>query len=293
MSGYRVVDGKGFFARSKWDAVALVSEIQRIRDALEQGVLDQTTKPKDREVALKVLEAIEALPQIRSQQASNLWELEYYGLTSRKPNVDEALYAVGGVDKFSTVSDQMRSHAPSERWETWGLEHVETILAGANAFSRVAKEVFPKHKNFNTVLKPHKSLYEKLKAGEVRIKVYDPLSDMVQVDSFAIYIGRGKQPGFLDGRGNISPLAGARMFESQASAQTTIRSRGLVDAVVVKLKATLVEVCPNQTSSGNLDDLMTAISHIEKQDILKALDLAEDGALQEALDKRQQPKRRM
>lgn len=53
--------------------------------------------------------------------------------------------------------------------------------------------------------------------------------------------------GFMNDKGNTTPLAGARLFESAEAARRTRTSRGLKDAVIVELETRVVGLVPGET----------------------------------------------
>ena len=79
----------------------------------------------------------------------------------------------------------------------------------------------------------------------------------------------------MDGRGlSGAPLAGARMFETAGSAYTTITSRGLSNAVVVKVKSNLLGLDIKSVADQNCGDILSAVAIMEKKRLQEALEEA-------------------
>ena len=138
---------------------------------------------------------------------------------------------------------------------------------------------------------PLKTLKKALKAfedGEYTFKDIDLATELGEVEACVVFLPARHQKdvgGYLDGKGGTSPLSGARLFESQGAALRTINAQRRRDAVILKIKAQLVEV---QEEIGSSDFertryLREAISRIEKKNIEQALENATIEQLQKRL----------
>jgi len=94
---------------------------------------------------------------------------------------------------------------------------------------------------------------------------------LASADAFAIYLPRSQ--GYLNDKGSIAVLGGARLFESAEAASRTITSRRLAsqDAVVVTVEARVKGVDPIIAPSGDLGPLGLALAHEEARQLKEAL----------------------
>lgn len=204
-------------------------------------------------------------------------------------------YGTGGIDcleivglhSFSSSSgitnkkqDGMSSHA--------FLEKIEEQLKIANFVAALSS--FAKHCDVSLIETPLKNLKKINKAildGEYDIKDIDMVTEMGEVEASVVFIsGWGENGGYLNYKGGISPLAGARLFESEGAAKRTISSQRLRNAIVVKVKTQIMEVqCEiGQNDTKRTQNLREAIARVEKKNILKALETASVEQIKAKLD---------
>lgn len=183
----------------------------------------------------------------------------------------EASRVVVGIGTFATKSPHNDSF-PDE-YSDWGWENVANIQTHARTISQF-KEKYPIWVNLTDPLKKVLKWKQRLDKNEYQLKVFDPIDVLAQAESYAIYIPSPSHTGgFLDGRGlDGAPLAGARMFETAGSAHTTINSRGLRNAVVVKVKSSLLGLDTSNTESSDCEDILSAVALMEKKRLEKALE---------------------
>ena len=289
---YRFVDTKGFIARPQYGAVISEKELVRLKEFVhnpENGDHANVSQ-KDLEAtkeAILLLEQLDMVPMsyIHYHQTHELNGNWLYPDLEKTP-----CRAVLEIDRFTTAQGQLPEHFPQHERQ-WGWEQGVALLPLQKSLVKVLNEMVVKSGKMRKIefsekiLKRVEKHYTQLQQGVMTHQVFDPKVDLVQADAFAIYIG-GKNAGFLDGRDGTAPLAGARLFESQASAEKTIQSRGLQNVAVVCIKAQMTGLAPNQKIQGDISELKEAIASVEKKQIMDALNMASSEQLEQAVSTR-------
>lgn len=253
---FQLLNAKQLFASLHWENIILVSAL----DHLEKHVRDKWGE--------------------LSASDQNKWD-EVFSLFSQMPSHEGWVYGSGtalrkmvvGVGSFVTKSPNNEEFP--EDYTRWGWQACEKLLPHLKMISQWND----KHKLGITVptegVKKAVKWKQRLDAGEYQLKVFDPVAVLAEAESYAIYISDLHNKGFLDGRGlSGAPLAGARMFETAGSAYTTITSRGLANAVVVKVKSNLLGLDVKSVANQNCGDILSAVAIMEKKRLQEALEEA-------------------
>lgn len=299
---YKFKNEKGFFADPIFVAVVSDERLQKLHEAWDLKKRDpgfkETKESKNIESALAILEKLPRRPQEQTT-CDDLFMDDQMRRYGQKSSTDFYVRSVIGMTAFRTASSGYGYHRADNQNFDW--DKMNDLLPLLNDFNKFAiatsvpnnpqnrhKEVIKK-----SFVKKMAGLVDKMTTGDLSVKEEEPAKDLVAADCFAIYIG-GNSPGFLDGRGNTSPsIAGARLFESEASAKTTVRSRSLRDAAVVTVKAQMMGVVPGEIVTSKMEPLQIAIADMQKKALLEAIGLASESELEDALLARKAQKRRM
>lgn len=253
---FQLLNAKQLFASLHWEPIILVSALDHLEKDVRGrwGELTVTEQSKWGDV-------FEVFAQMPSHEN---W-VYGSGTALRKMAV--------GVGSFVTKSPN-NDEFP-EDYARWGWEACEKLVPHLKMISQWND----KHKLGITVptegVKKVVKWKQRLDAGEYHLKVFDPVEVLAEAESYAIYISNPHNKGFLDGRGlSGAPLAGARMFETAGSAYTTITSRGLSNAVVVKVKSNLLGLDIKSVADQNCGDILSAVAIMEKKRLQEALEEA-------------------
>ena len=252
---FHFLNSKQHFASIHWEPIVSERGYTLLKENVQKNW--DSLSPKEQNAWEDVFKNLDALPV----KQTGSWREK------------EASRVVVGIGTFATKSPHNDTF-PDE-YSNWGWENVANIQTHARTISQY-KEKYPIWvnvvENFKKVLK----WKQRLEDGEYQLKVFDPIDALAQAESYAIYIPSPSHTGgFLDGRGSGgAPLAGARMFETAGSAHTTINSRGLRNAVVVKVKSNLLGLDTSNTESSDCEDILSAVALMEKKRLEKALEEA-------------------
>ena len=287
---YRFVDEKGFIARPLYGAVILERELNVLKKYVEEtSALPQ----KDQKALKRAIELFEKMDLVSFPKLDYHQTYEVNTNFSRpsvgKGNAPDAR-AILSLDRFTTSQADPHKHYPPSQ-SHWNWEHCPELLSLQRPLLKAFESIILQEGTMRApevsfkMLKRADKWYHQLTQGQIIHQEFDPTKELVRAECFAIYVG-GSSGGFLDGRGQFAPLGGARLFESQASAEKTISSRGLLNAAVVCIKAQMTGLAPDQTIQGDIRSLKEAIASVEKEQLLKALDMATEEELQHATTKK-------
>lgn len=117
-------------------------------------------------------------------------------------------------------------------------------------------------------LKSANRLAEDFDSGKIFVRVEDPVENLSSAHAFAIYGGSGSTAGYLDGRADfVDTVGGARLFASQKSAETTIRSRTLTGAVVVAVDVQVTGLAPGHSAAA-FERLGAVVADINRRKLM-------------------------
>jgi len=300
---YKFKNEKGFFADPVFVAVISDERLQKLHESWNQKKsaedFKESKESKNIEGALSILNTLPRMPQDKTTcDCDDLFMDDQMRRYGQKPSGEFYVRTIIGMTAFRTASSGYGYHRVDNQNFDW--DKMSDLLPFLNDFNKFAiatsvANVQSRHKEIikKSFVKKMAGLLDKMKTGDLSVKEEEPAKDLVAADCFAIYIG-GNSPGFLDGRGNTSPsIAGARLFESEASAKTTVRSRSLRDAAVVTVKAQMMGVVPGEIVTSKMEPLQIAIADMQKKALLEAIGLASESELEDALLARKAQKRRM
>lgn len=192
------------------------------------------------------------------------------------------------VSGWSTTSAGLFSRLPDNR-DTWGLDQAAELARSGRlvGLGNLASDA-----GIHITLDADKAadaarMAGHLDKGRLRQHFYDPASELGEADAFAVYVMMGDGvPGYLDGRGGRARLGGARLFESEKSALSTVKARGISHvATVVQVNARITRVLdnPHVQTSEKMGDLRSAVAAMERAQLKKALEDASIEQLKERL----------
>lgn len=246
----QLLSNKQMFCALYWDGVISLTQLERFKECVQK---DAQMNAKDKEKFDEILQLLESLPEKEIGYKSHKWK------------------SVVTVDRASTTST-LNEDIP-DCVENWGWPQVLKLATHTrliNAFVEKNSGALKKITNIAEVVKWNK----KLEGGEYILNTINPNDRFAQSQGCAIFISDNYDGGgFLDARGNTgAPLSGARLFESSGSAYTTIRSRGLEDAIVVHVNSSLSHIDANNTTSLSAATSLTdAVAYMERQRLEAAL----------------------
>lgn len=252
---FHFLNNKQHFASIHWEPIISERGYTLLKESVRVQSHWNALTPKEQNAWEDVFKNFEALPV----KQTGSWREK------------EASRVVVGIGTFATKSPH-NDNFPEE-YSNWGWEEVANIQAHARMISQY-KAKYPIWVNPTENLKKVLKWKQRLESGEYELKVFDPIDVLAEAESYAIYIPNSSHTGgFLDGRGlDGAPLAGARMFETAGSAHTTINSRGLRNAVVVKVKSNLLGLDASNTTSSDCEDILSAVALMERKRLEKALE---------------------
>ena len=208
-------------------------------------------------------------------------------------------YGVGRIDCLSVVglenftSSSGISHKKNDGMSAHAfVGHVEEQRKIANYVAALSS--FAKACEVGLMEAPLKSLKKISKAfddGEYDIKDVDLVAEMGEVEASVVFMSEwGENGGYLNYKGGLSPLGGARLFESEGAAKRTISAQRLKNAIIVKVKTQIMEVQSEIGNNNNnrTQNLREAIARVEKKNIHKALEAASIEQIKARLDKYEQ-----
>lgn len=256
---FHFLNARQHFASMYWEHIMYESSYQKLKEHVHNNY-DKVSE-KDRASWESVFEAFDSLPvkSVYTGNGNKINSRVVVGVgtfATKSPTNDEEFpddYALWGWETLSKIQPLVRLIGQ------WSDVHQLALDVPTDAIKKVVK------------------WKQRLDNKEYELRVFDPVEILAEAESFAIYIpttnGTG---GYLDGRGyGGAPLAGARMFETAGSAYTTIKSRTLRNAVVVKVKSNLLELdSKNDVSSSNCGAILSAVALMEKKRLEKALEEA-------------------
>jgi len=188
----------------------------------------------------------------------------------------------GFVNITNFTSKSPDNEAFPENRDNWGWGVIEGIAPHTGMIRRWISRNDLQITFNSEVCRRVKTLQDKFETNEYVQVMYDATESLAEVNACVVFLGDG----YLDGRGTLSPLAGARLFESSGSAYSTIRARGLRNAVVVHIKASLLHVdAESKPQHGSFDKLEAAIALQENRRLQAALEAASREQLIERLQK--------
>lgn len=250
---FHFLNTKQHFASIHWEPIASERGYKILKDSVQENW--DALSAKEQAAWTEVFTAFEQLP------------LKEAGSWREK----ELCRVAVGIGTFATKSPHNDTFP--DDYQLWGWEQAGKL----QAHTRLISQWVEKNKLWVNPIDSIKKVVkwkQRLDQGEYELKVFDPVEVLAEAESYAIYIPSAHSGGYLDGRGfGGAPLAGARMFETAGSAYTTINSRGLSNAVVVKVKSNLLALDSKSTST-NCGDILSAVSLMEKKRLEEALEEA-------------------
>ena len=106
--------------------------------------------------------------------------------------------------------------------------------------------------------------------GHLSVEEANASNGLSATDCFAIFLT--EEDGYLNDKGEIAPLAGARLFESvAAAAQRTIRSQKREKAIVVKIHAQAIAVVAETLPESGIGAFGKVLAETEARQLQEAL----------------------
>jgi len=105
--------------------------------------------------------------------------------------------------------------------------------------------------------------------GHLSVEEANASNGLSATDCFAIFLT--EEDGYLNDKGEIAPLAGARLFESVAAAQRTIRSQKREKAIVVKIHAQAIAVVAETLPESGIGAFGKVLAETEARQLQEAL----------------------
>lgn len=287
---FLVINAKGLFSNHLTSEMVITTHAVQL---IEKSLMEQQTSKNDAKVK-EFLALVKKLPiekkHFQAQKNDGVWPNGYepaLHLTRANiyGNMHTDAYCFFSPGNFVTASNSYAWASvanPTHDVTKWGVHEALALQKLIPAVQDYAASV-----GLSITLSKSPApakIVKRFDSGEWRIQIKNPALDLGQVDACVLYVPHPQSPGYLDARGNLSPLAGARLFESAGSAARTKSSRGLTDAIIVHVRASLTKIDPDQNiaTNANVAPLQEAIALIEKQELEKAL----EGASVEQLKKR-------
>lgn len=244
-------------------------------------LLQEKDSPVQKELDL-ILPLINSLPvyQFRKIFSSSM-ELKLYG------NGTQTIkgYGVTIIHKKGTAYPEENFKLFSNhKADPFGYEIINK-LANNKSFIEAYDKVM---KYYKFIGEPDiKSLNKKVQKNRDVISGITMLDEVQQIlgTDCSVVIFDPKENGFLNDKGKFTSLSSARCFQSVAVAQTTARSRGLINAIFVDVDVKFKKVSDDQTH--NITDFGTlgvVIAEKEKEELAKTMGLTEDGHNDKIID---------
>lgn len=246
----QLLTNKQMFCALHWAEVISLTQLAKFKECVQK---DDQINIKDKQKLDEIVQLLEGLPEK---------ELGY------KKRIYKSVVMVCRASTTSTLNEDI-----PECVDNWGWPQaikLATQTRVINAFIEKHRGSLNKISHIPDVVKWNK----KLENGEYILNSVDPNDRFAQSQGCAVFIPNGYDGGgFLDIRGyGGAPLSGARLFESSGAANTTIRSRGLTNAIVVYVNTRLSHIDPNNTRNlNNANSLTDAVAYMERQRLEAAL----------------------
>lgn len=244
-------------------------------------LLQEKDSPVQKELDL-ILPLINSLPvyQFRKSFSSSM-ELKLYG------NGTQTIkgYGVTIIHKKGTAYPEENFKLFSNhKADPFGYEIINKL---ANNKSFI--EAYDKVMNYYQFIgEPDiKSLNKKVQKNRDVISGITMLDEVQQIlgTDCSVVIFDPKANGFLNDKGKFTSLSSARCFQSVAVAQTTARSRGLINAIFVDVDVKFKKVSDDQTHTiTDFGTLGVVIAEKEKEELAKTMGLTEDGHNDKIID---------
>jgi hypothetical protein len=101
------------------------------------------------------------------------------------------------------------------------------------------------------------------------VEEFSPSAGLSEAECCAIYMV--SDGGYLNDKGAVAPLAGARLFESAEAARRTMKSRGIRGAMIVNVQARAVSIVPGSIPSGGIGHFDQALAETEARQLQESL----------------------
>lgn len=246
----QLLTDKQMFCALYWVEVISLTQLEKFKECVEK---DCQISAKDKEKLVEVLQLLGDLPEKE---------------VGRKKRKYKFVVMVQRPSTTSTFNEEIPDDVSNWGWPQATQLAMHTRLI--NAFIEKHSGSLNKIRYIAEAAKWNK----KLGNGGYILNTINSNDRFAQSQGCAIFVPNSYSGGgFLDARGDISaPLSGARLFESSGSAYTTIRSRGLEDAIVVHVNNSLSHIDANNTSSlTNANSLTDAVAYMVRQRLEAAL----------------------
>lgn len=246
----QLLTNKHLFCALDWSEVISLTQLAKFKECVQN---DDQMNIKDKQKLDEIVQLLEALPE------------KEIGYKKRKY---KSVVRVSRASTTSTFNEDIPDCVNKWGWPEALKLATHTRLI--NAFIQKNIGSLIKINTIADVVKWNK----KLENGEYILNNVDPNDRFAQSQGCAIFMPNGYDGGgFLDVRGyGGAPLSGARLFESSGAANTTIRSRGLKNAIVVHVNTSLSHIDPNNTNSLiHANSLTDAVAYMERQRLEAAL----------------------
>ena len=246
----QLLTNKQMFCALHWIEVISLTQLEKFKQCVQK---DEQMSVKDKQKLEEILQLLEELPEK---------SLGY------KKRAYKSVVMVRRASTTSTLNEDIPDCVNDWGWPQALKLATHTRLI--NAFIDKNQGSLNKITHVADVVKWNK----KLENGEYILNNVDPNDRFTQTQGCAIFIPSNYDGGgFLDIRGyGGAPLSGACLFESSGAANTTIRSRGLNNAIVVYVNTSLSHIDPNNTHSlSNPNSLTDAVAYMERQRLEAAL----------------------
>lgn len=259
---------------------AFAHEIIMVKKTYEY-LLQEKDSPVQKELDL-ILPLINSLPVYEFRKSFNFgMELKLYG------NGTQSItgYGVTLIHKKGTAYPEknfkLLSHNKSD---PFGYE-ILNKLANNKIFIESYNKVM---KHYQFIGEPDiKSLNRKVQKTQDFISGITMLDEVQQIlgTDCSVVIFDPKQNGFLNDKGKFTSLSSARCFQSVAVAQTTARSRELMNPIFVDVDVKFKKVSDSQTHTiTDFGTLGVVIADKEKEELAKTMGLTEDGHNDKIID---------
>lgn len=246
----QLLTDKQMFCALYWGEVISLTQLEKFKQCVQN---DDQMNAKDKAKLSEIVQLLEELPEK---------EIGY------KKRTYKSVVIVRRASTTSTLNEDIPNSVCN-----WGWPQAIKLAAHTrliNTFIEKNRGSLNKITHISDAAKWNK----KLENGEYILNHVDPHERFAQSQGCAIFVPNSYNGGgFLDVRGYSSaPLSGARLFESSGSANTTIRSRGLNNAIVVHVNTSLSHIDPNNTHSlSNANRLTDAVAYMERERLEAAL----------------------
>jgi len=270
---FQVLNDKNMFAAFEFTEIMTLTAIKLLKDTVTANA--KTLSEKDALAWKDVWSIMDTLPRRRCS---------FMGLTNDFNNhsgYTENCIVIINPKRF--VSHAQNNEKIPVTIEDWGLDAAIKL----NTHSKMIEKFIAKHNlliTYKNNTKRATEIKRRLDSGEYKMEAYDPIANLAEVEACVVYVPvRKGGGGYLNSKGGLGPLGGARLFESSGAAYTTIRSQRISSAAVVHIGTQVLRLDEKSTLEKGFDNLQEAMSIVERKRIEQALNQASHEQLLERL----------